>query len=594
MGTKMAVEIFNFQHMVLWVATYFRKKKLKVKEHCTHQGMKVHIYAKKEKNNKILDEYIVEVIAGEEIPTLLIGENLDKKIEDEKEIVGVLAYFQVYFHPSKIYLAIPYYAKNISEIEQLCKWEGIGLLKINKNGKIEESLPAIDRVKLFKEIVSEQIVAYSKEFSKKELNKMVEKIGDFADSILYHRAVTTFVGPPASYQMNLSRNLLEKMKNLDDEVIYKEDILEFCRKYLTQRVDDYDIVVDCVKKLWRKYLNLPKIASSFDFYEKFENILKLDIDYRDHFLHQFQVFLLGTLIINGTLPVFYEFYQAPLRKIKKESIFRSWLIASTFHDFAYPLERYAKWNDELFNRILNTEQSPTLIGFEKITTDKNFLEYLDQIDNLLLCYKTNGNNWCCKSPHATNENLRRFLLNKIVSERNHGVLSSLALLKKCGNEEGIDITSLSAEIYPAAVAIAIHDEGIWQPFRGKMPSWKKKKDCYKWEEEFSKHNYLNHLDFSNQPLSFLLIYCDTAQEFGRPKFPNTKDDSSMKVQFEDLIIDKNSKIRIIISVATNEEYKKKEAELNETIDFLKCNEIEFVFRLENKEAKTGRDFPVTS
>ncbi|MBA7715489.1 hypothetical protein ES703_124537 [subsurface metagenome] len=390
--------------------------------------------------------------------------------------------------------------------------------------------------------------------------------------------------------MNLSRNLLEKMKNLSNRVIYREDILNFCKVYLTQRVDDYDIVVEWVKKLWNNHIKLQKIASSFDFYEDFESILKLDREYRDHFLHQFQVFLLGILILDGIFHKFQDSYKKPFTRLDKNSAFKSWLMASTFHDFAYPLERYTKWNDELFERLLNIKKSPTEIGFEKITTEKNFLEYLDQIDNLLSCYKTSGSNWCCRKPHTTNEDLRRFLLNKIIHERNHGILSSLALLKKIESEKILDET-LSAEVYPAAVAIAIHDEGIWQPFRGKKPSWRE--DSCDWEKEFSKFNYLNHLDFSAQPLSFLLIFCDTAQEFGRPKFPYLEDDFSQKPQFEDIIVDKD-KIRIIISVATSKAFGKKETELNATIDFLKCSGIEFVYRLENKETRTGRDFPVTS
>jgi hypothetical protein len=588
---NMPVKVFDFQQMVSWVANYFREKKQEVEESCTKQGMKVHVYAKKEKNNKIIDEIFVEVTVSSEIPKLLIGDNLYKENEDEEEIVGVLTHFQAYFHPSKIFLAIPYYAQNIDEIKKLCEWEGIGLLKVNNDGKVKELLPAFNRMELFKDIIDEKIKDHFRDHGIKKRNELINKIGDLADSILYHRAVTTFVTPPPSYQMNLSRNLLEKMSNLKDDVIYKDDILEFCNKYLTQRKDDYDIVVECVKSLWKNHLDFPKISSSFDFYEKFENILKLDKDYRDHFLHQFQVFLLGTLIINGILLKFCKVYKETINNVKKEDIFKTWLIASTFHDFAYPLERYSKWNDELFNKILNIKPSPTVMGFEKITTEKNFLEYLDQIDHLLLCYNSTGKKWCCRSPHTTNENLRRFFLNKIVEERNHGLLSSLALLKKSETEKKIDKDTTEKIIYPAAVGIAIHDEGVWQPFRGRKPSWRKKSP--KWEQDFMKLNYLNHLDFSIHPLSFLLIYCDTAQEFGRPKFPELKDVSSPTAQFEDLIIEKN-KIQIIISVATTKEYTKKETELNGTTDFLKSSDIEFIFRLMDKEKKTGKDFPVTS
>lgn len=583
-------KLFDFHKMVSMVAQYFQKKGFKVKEHCTHQGMKVYIYASKEEKKSVGSrgkKYKVEVIAevnvSKEIPLLLIGENLGKY--DEK--IGVLTHFQTYFHPSKIYLAVPYYATNIYKIKKLCAWEGIGLLQVNKNKKVKELLRASDRVELFKEVVDEEIGILDDGKRKKIINR----VGKIADHLLVHRMVTTLAQPPPSYQMNLSRNLLEKMNNLSDEVIYKKDILNFCNFYLTQRVDDYDIVVKWVKKLWKNHLLLPKIASSFDFYQEFENILKLDREYRDHFLHQFQVFLLGVIILDGIFNKFQELYKKPFKEIKKNCVFKSWLIASTFHDFAYPLERYLKWNDTLFERLLNTKRSPTVIGFEKLTIEKNFLEYLDQIDSLLSCYKTSENNWCCKKPHTTNEDLRRFLLNKIVVDRNHGVLSSLALLKKSQGEKIIDQTFLSTEIYPAAVAIAIHDEGIWQPFRGKKPSWRTKR--LPWEEEFSKINYLNHLDFSSQPLSFLLIFCDTAQEFGRPKFPYSKEEFTQKPQFEDINIDKN-KICITISVVSTEAYGKKEKELNETIDFLKCSCLEFVYRLENKKNGTGRNFSVTN
>lgn len=584
---------FDFHKMVLWVGQYFREKKFEVKEHCFYQGMKVHVYGSKEiskgrRKEKEKHKVIVEVNASKRIPPLLIGENLGKY----NEKVGLLTHFQIYFHPSKIYLAIPYYATNITEIKELCRWEGIGLLKVspitNNKLKVKELLPALGRVELFEEVLNEKPKIRS--LDDKKRRGIIDEVKKVADHLLIERAVKTLVAPPPSYQMNLSRNLLHKMASLTDVVIYKEDILTFCNEYLTHRLDDYEIVVTWVKKLWNNHLDLPGITSSFDFYEDFENILKLDREYRDHFLHQFQVFLLGTIILDGIFHEFQESYRKPFAKLGKKSVFKSWLIASTFHDFAYPLERYVKWNDELFDRLLNIKKSPTIIGFEKITTEKNFLEYLDQIDNLLSCYKTSGNNWCCKKPHTTNEDLRRFLLDKIVFERNHGVLSSLALLKKSESENILD-EILSTEIYPAAVAIAIHDEGIWQPFRGKKPSWRD--ESCEWEKEFSKSNYMKHLDFSNQPLSFLLIFCDTAQEFGRPKFSDSEDGSVPKPLFEDISVD-GKEIRIIISVADTKAFTKKETELNATIDFLKCSNLQFVFRLENRGDGTGRDFPVTS
>ncbi len=583
------VQLFNFHDIVPVVAKYFERKGFEVRKNILHEGMKVHIYAKKKEKGKDEDA-IVEIAVAENIPELYIGNNLDKT-DDGDEIIGLLTHFQIYFHPSKIYLAIPHYASNISAIKDLCRWEGIGLLEIKDNSSVKELLPAFDRVSLLREVMKDQISPQLDHLEGSDAADIIENMVDLSDSLLLHRAVTTLAKPPPSYQMNLSRNLLERMHYLSSDVIYKDDILSFYQEYQTKRVDDYDIVVKYVKILWENHLAFKKITSSFDFYEKFENILMLDMDYRDHFLHQFQVFLLGTLIIDGIFDKYFKCYKVCHHELTKKCVFESWLMASTFHDFAYPLERYSNYNDEIFKLILNTKKSPTITGFEKITTEKYVLEYLDQIDSLLKCYTSERVNWQCKSPHTTNEELRRFLLNKIVHEKNHGVLSGLSLLIK-SEKESIDENIVSCKLYPAALAISIHDEGIWQPLRGKKPSWRGGAKVT-WEEEFRKIEYMNHLDFSMQPLSFMLIYCDTAQEFGRPKYHKIKDDSKSKVQFEGIVVDKE-KIQIIISVETTKEYEKKKRELNDTIDFLKCSDIEFSYRLENREDKTGRTFVVTT
>lgn len=582
-------EIFDFNEMMSLVGQYFRDKGYEVKENSTYREMKVHVCAckKGKRETEVIAEVIAEVSISKEISPLLIGENLGKDLPEVDEKVGVLTYFQIYFHPTKIYLAVPYYATNLDEIKKLCEWEGIGLLQVTWDKKIMPLLESSDRVKLFKEVVNEQIGG-TLDIGKRE--EIINTVGMLADHLLIHRAVITLATSPPSYQMNINRNLLEKMKTLSKEVIYREDINDFCKSYLTQRVDDYNIVLKWVKDLWKKYIKIPEITSSFDFYGDFENILKLDKEYRDHFLHQFQVFLLGTLILDGIYNKFQEYYKKPFENLSEKSVFKSWLMVSTFHDFAYPLERYAKWNDELFKRLLNINNSLTVIGFEKIITERKFIEYLDQMDNLLNCYKTDGDNWCCGKPHTINENLRRFLLDKIVFERNHGVLSSLALLKKSESEK-ISKETLSTEIYPAALAIAIHDQGIWQPLRGKQPSWRK--ETCEWEEEFLKCNYLKHLDFSKQPLSFLLIFCDTAQEFGRPNFPYSDNESGQKPQFEDMIVNKD-KIQVIVSVPDSKAFSRKQTELQAVTDFLKCSGIHFIFTLHNKEDNISKDFPVTN
>ena len=49
----------------------------------------------------------------------------------------------------------------------------------------------------------------------------------------------------------------------------------------------------------------------------------------------------------------------------------------------------------------------------------------------------------------------------------------------------------------------MHDEDIWKHFSGRS------------EGDFSQKKALEKLEFKNDPLSFLLIFCDTIQEWGR-------------------------------------------------------------------------------
>jgi len=66
-------------------------------------------------------------------------------------------------------------------------------------------------------------------------------------------------------------------------------------------------------------------------------------------------------------------------------------------------------------------------------------------------------------------------------------------------------------VIPSATAIALHDDNVWGRLNDDE-KWKLSRgDCP-----------LPSLEFERDPLSFLLIFCDCAQEWGRPYLEKTK------------------------------------------------------------------------
>ena len=63
----------------------------------------------------------------------------------------------------------------------------------------------------------------------------------------------------------------------------------------------------------------------------------LGAGHRDHYLHQFQVFLMGSCILDKLLDLNHPDI------ISNTKIDVQWLIASSFHDMAYPLQLYEDW-----------------------------------------------------------------------------------------------------------------------------------------------------------------------------------------------------------------------------------------------------------
>ena len=110
-------------------------------------------------------------------------------------------------------------------------------------------------------------------------------------------------------------------------------------------------------------------------------------------------------------------------------------------------------------------------------------------------------NWRYNGLHPMNNEFRKMLTSKLINDRNHGVISSLILLDRIEfSKAAKDVfdyknTIFSSVVMPAGLSIALHDKAVL----------------------LDKNS--NLIDFSKDPLSFILIFCDTIQEWGRPITP---------------------------------------------------------------------------
>lgn len=389
-----------------------------------------------------------------------------------------------------------------------------------------------------------------------------EPIKDEADNIalfcdgFVREAIEAMVGTKKVGRRYIERRVLDLVFELKN-ISYAQTLNEMVSKHLEQKGDDYDFVEEVFKKLWSAELNKD--------YSKFlrisepslYNIFPLSEEgkpYRDHYIHQFQVFLLGLHIIDKLCSSF-SF---------DKNIEKQWLIAASFHDMAYPIEMFDDWARKFFFESLEIAELG-LMDMKSHFVEKTILSCTGDIINLLckqhFCRELRGN-WL-----ADEKELLNFFYEKITQVKHHCVISSIFLLKQAS--KGCNRELIRSLFVPPALAISIHHEKIWK--------------------ELSETHGLTALDFRRDPLSFLLLFCDAAQEWGRPRDePSVIANTELKKVFilEKITVTKSKclvPIRAPYLLATDEAFKRKCGELESLQKFLKPpSDIKFQITLKDK------------
>ncbi|MFB0554014.1 MAG: hypothetical protein ACETWQ_11975 [Phycisphaerae bacterium] len=297
----------------------------------------------------------------------------------------------------------------------------------------------------------------------------------------------------------LMRRILE---NLTDQAPWAEEVAELIGKY-----ESYELDTDRADVV---YAPLSKIASglycSKTFWTGFEALKKIDTSssvllsgVRPHVLHSLKTFLLGYFLFNlsgirwrdilaNNCRVFRDWVRTAgvveTEAVEKawKDINAAWFTAALLHDVGLVMQYYAPMTEELarcinsleLTRKIKAQKAPALVDLE------------------LACTRMSG--------AGTDEKVVGFLKQKtkekeVEGKINHGIASAIFLAKNCYDEinttlqdEGED-TGAARFIAVASEAVALHNLTD--------------------DVQFPK------LDFSKNPISCMLAFCDSIQAWDR-------------------------------------------------------------------------------
>jgi hypothetical protein len=326
---------------------------------------------------------------------------------------------------------------------------------------------------------------------------------------------------------------------------YKECILSYfdsliCLNNQTYAYSDYAtlklrLLNNVLKELWVIQARKGETFKLFKNFETYEKVLfQSNPEYRDHYIHQFDVFLLGYYFLNEILVSDTEiseiFKPYPQRKPNL-----TWMLTSTFHDIGYPIEKIDEWFASFLNTFLRVETAIP-IEIEKILSPVffDYLRYLSEEHYNQTSEPMTVSGTC----YLRDWRFHSVLVNNLRMKKDHGIVSSLLLIHSLFTQEHFSnfhdwfFESFEPDIMPACHAIAIHHLKI----------------------DFER------ISLKKSPFAFLLVLCDSIQDWQRSI------DGENPSELKDITISfsETPEIKIDLDLSLNyDKYKWKYDELDE-------------------------------
>lgn len=594
----------------------------------------------------------------------LILVNSTKEISDK--LINRLHFYQFYLtrigsiQPSRlsIVVAIPHIFNVARKKKKDFEYYGFGLWKVDTDGKKKTEIVAAknlrDRISsAFSTVVRESKAKVTKKKKWLPITKIAKGISidpevlknaiikEAQDFVLFFEeyideAVEGIAGmsPEQFGKRYIDREILHSALKLEN-ISYRDVLSRLVSKHLTEKESDYDFTKNCFKTLWKNNFNedYPLTLGNFE-----ALLQQFFPTYREHFIHQFQVFLLGTIIINHLLKDPSNLSVEGGIDIQKDNLIKGWTLTSTIHDFTYPLQQYDVWSSDFVREQLSISEQLSFLELKNIYVEEDFstcTEYLlSQLKNNFI----DADSWQRNKFHNA---IRRFCYYEKTEKKNHGLMCSFYLQKKFRNENKFDREFQEKILQPTAVAIAMHDNEIWQVISGQVNGnieqrWKYiaevlglkelvehfkitrilKNDAENDEEKNKqiakflrdeKKNWIGdiyndisyiietkpirNLDFKGQPLAFLLILLDNLQDYGRP-CENDEYKQGMEeadIRLKEISYDQNSKtvtIQLFFSQQTEKSMRfiiEKIAILRKIEEFLRSPDIKFIIEYWDRE-----------
>ncbi len=516
---------YTLSSMIDSVSKYFANKGFTVEQYSKRlYNIRLPLYCFKSihdnGDNKVKEQIVVDMITGTHIskdkylPDKLFNEFDEYIVKNASSV----KFFQYYLPEAKIFWAYGDYVPKDNKFERFkksCQENGIGLLEVSDGGEVTKVLKPLS----LKEILRKRVAIKLSKIKKKDTNivnamsniiyqqqrEYIQYLVFYGEPQFLRRGITDRKDDLSLFLNLLLINSLEGVRN----VAYREHLKSFSDNYIYENKNDHDIAFKIINTLWKERLGLEYP----DIHKDFEVVLLLDPHYRDHFLHQFQVFILGILIIDA---LYDETWIKDFEEKHGSKIEDAWLACSTYHDYNYPIQKWDDWMKNFLgkNFHVNDTSKKHHLGRKDIEKDIMRLNLGEIIirDEFFSKMQRLSTGIDCEC----NDNFQRFVIQRSAVDKNHAALGALTFLEIFQSKNMLSDTAIGL----AAASILLHDEPNWQCLRGDkialLECTHRKKNSLSIDEKDMCHRPgLTILTPDSAPLAFLHAYCDVAQEWGR-------------------------------------------------------------------------------